>query len=238
MAYDQFFSDNFDKYIDGSLFNEDAYIKFPKGEIHPREDRLVRYCAGKRVLHVGCVDHFKVLADKISRGDWLHQRICDVAERCHGVDVNAAGISWLIERGYEDLIAGDLSSPEVSGQFAPDSIDIALFGEIIEHVDNPAAFLSEFRDAYAGKVRQLIFTVPNAFRHTNVKNLFRTCEVINTDHRFWFTPYTLTKVLHVAGFDVVEMHMCTIARTDIFKSTLLRLFPLMADDILCVARFR
>ena len=54
---------------------------------------------------------------------------------------------------------------------------------------------------YRSISKELIITVPNALKKTNRKNGTHF-ELINTDHRFWFTPYTLAKNLTTAGFKI------------------------------------
>lgn len=36
-------------------------------------------------------------------------------------------------------------------------------------------------------------------------NTFKTIEVINTYHRFWFTPYTLFKIVSDAGYKISKL---------------------------------
>jgi hypothetical protein len=75
-----------------------------------------------------------------------------------------------------------------------------ILGEIIEHISNPAAFLNALRERYAGYVGKIILTTPHAFRYKNFTRAAKTHqEIINSDHRFWFTPYTLAKIAVDAG---------------------------------------
>jgi len=83
-----------------------------------------------------------------------------------------------------------------------------VLGEILEHVDNPVDFITRLRIKYKDKIKGLIITVPNAFRKRNFYNAFRNIEKINSDHRYWFSPYTITKVLHQGGCGVEKMYMC------------------------------
>ena len=51
----------------------------------------------------------------------------------------------------------------------------------------------------------IIITVPNAFWLQNLRFAFRTREGINTDHRHWFSPFTLLKHLRTAGFMATDI---------------------------------
>ena len=56
---------------------------------------------------------------------------------------------------------------------------------------------------------KLIITVPNAF---SLENLFFTLskkECINSDHRYWFSPYTIAKICTLAEIEIEEYHFCS-----------------------------
>ncbi|MEX0741590.1 MAG: hypothetical protein WD079_02255, partial [Phycisphaeraceae bacterium] len=66
----------------------------------------------------------------------------------------------------------------------------------------------------------------------------RGCELINTDHRYWFTPYTLGKVAVEAGLMPREVRMCRngiVKRRSIMKNRLMRRRPLNRGGILLIA---
>lgn len=52
---------------------------------------------------------------------------------------------------------------------------------------------------YAEKIDRIVITVPNAFSWTNIKMALKGRECINTDHRYWFSPYTISKIAYNAG---------------------------------------
>jgi hypothetical protein len=78
--------------------------------------------------------------------------------------------------------------------------DYAVFGEIIEHIDDPVHFLKTFRQRFGGSVNGFIVTVPNIYNKHHFSNMLKYREVINSDHRYWFTPYTISKILVTAGY--------------------------------------
>ena len=53
----------------------------------------------------------------------------------------------------------------------------------------------------------MIVTVPNALRERNCRASRNDGEIINSDHRFWFTPFTIAKVLTVADFKIEDLYM-------------------------------
>ena len=144
------------------------------------------------------------------------------------------GIEYLASIGYDDVLSGDLNGGDIFPKVASDHFDYAIFGEVLEHVDNPVAFLGDFRALYKDTVDRVVVTVPNAFRHNNVKALLSSDEVINTDHRYWFTPFTIAKVATRAGLVVEDVFMTTFSTHSLWRRILFRLFPLVADDIVCI----
>ena len=140
--------------------------------------------------------------------------------------------------GLTNIFAGDITSDVTIEQISSKSFDIALFGEVVEHISNPVSFLSRFREIYGDSFRDLIVTVPNAFRGGNLRGIFRNTETINSDHRFFFTPYTIAKVALDAGFLPKEIRMASFTRASRAKTLLLNRKPLLAEDIIFIGSHR
>jgi hypothetical protein len=164
------------------------------GRAPRRADRLVELARGRRVLHVGCCDHPPLIRDKMRQGLYLHQNLCRVASRCVGLDTNAAGVVLLRELGFADTY-----TPE---EAPAADYDCCLLADVIEHVGDPVTFLRSMRGHRFG---ELVVATPNVFRW---RNSLPGAELINTDHRFWFSPYTLCKVLVDAGYEPVAIELC------------------------------
>lgn len=193
--------------LDGTTFSGGQAFEIPTdGAVPLRIDVVEFLVRGRNVIHVGCVDHLPLLEQKIADDTWLHARITRVANSCIGVDVNDAGIEALKQRAIENVTVGDVTHPE---SFVDDESrwDLMVLGEIVEHVDDPVAFLSSIRTEWAGRLDGLIVTLPNAWAWSSLRAVFRRQELVNTDHRYWFTPFTAAKVATCAGFDVVELTM-------------------------------
>lgn len=193
--------------LDGTTFSSSETFVFDDQTDLLRMDYLAQAVRGKRVVHVGCVDHLPLLREKIRTNQWLHQALCESAERCLGVDVNATGIAALQELGWSDVTVGDITQPSTF-LADDDAWDLLVLGEILEHVDNPVDFLSSIRSGWNGRCDRMIITVPNAFGWSTLKGAVRSREEVNTDHRFWFTPFTAAKVATRAGWIVEDISMC------------------------------
>ena len=77
---------------------------------------------------------------------------------------------------------------------------------ILEHVGDPVSFLKGVKRNLGSNVERIIITVPNAYsaEHCSYVNGYGR-EVLNSDHKFWFTPYTLLKVMTEAGLTDLEL---------------------------------
>lgn len=204
---------------------------------------LERLVAGKRVVHVGCVDHSKAIIEReASRGTWLHGRLLGVARQCVGVDINKEGIDYLrTTLAIQDVYCCDLARQDLPA-IAETPLDFLLLGEVLEHIENPVAFLRSLRERHFPQaVSRLLVTVPNAFRLDNYRLAKAGCEKINSDHCYWFTPFTLAKVLTRAGFQLEEIHFVihkpkrASGLRKRWRQYLKKKFPLLRDTIVATA---
>jgi len=223
-------------YLRGEKFSNNYYFKtirnFPG---QSRLDILRNECRGKRVIHLGAADHKGLIADKITAGIWLHGVITDVAKECVGVDIEKDVVEWVTkEHRVSNMIAGNIFATETVGSFRERGPwDQILLGEILEHIPNPVEFLSDLKKSYSGIVSELLITVPNAFRISNFLNCLKHFEANNTDHKYWFTPYTLASVAVSSGLSPGWIAPChyvwEMPRRFIFHRHMQRTFPLLRD---------
>ena len=182
-------------FLSGATFsNAHRFELGNRGRAPRRVERLVELCRGQRVLHVGCCDHLELIRSKVAQGVYLHQQLCAVASRCVGMDVNAEGIALLHELGFAEVYLPD--------QVPDDDYDVCVLADVIEHVGDVVEFL---RSMQRHRFKEIVVATPNAFR---LRNFLSTGELINTDHRYWFSPYTLCKVLADAGYTPQRVELC------------------------------
>lgn len=84
--------------------------------------------------------------------------------------------------------------------------DYAILGEILEHIDNPVSYLNAIQQLYSDCLIRIVITVPNAWTQATMRMANRSTEIINSDHRYWFTPYTLSKVMVQAGLHLEDLY--------------------------------
>ena len=194
------------------------------GRTPRRIERLVELCRGRRVLHVGCCDHLDLIRGKVGEGTYLHKILCEVASTCAGMDINAPGIALLHELGFPQSYLPD--------DVPDDAYDICLLADVIEHVGDVVAFLKSMRRY---RFERLVVATPNAFR---LRNFLSSGELINTDHRYWFSPYTLCKVLVDADYRPERVELCHsdyVSARGAFLARVLDFLPKYRDTLIVTA---
>lgn len=197
-------------YLKGEKFTEDLFVRYvyePDDYVYQsRFDILTSLCQGKKVIHVGCVDHdIEAIERKLKKGTWLHKRLSDVAARCYGIDIQEQGIAYIRDQlGYSDAEAINILTQD-SKALLEEQWDYLLLPEVLEHIGNPVDFLSALRNKLKGRVSTIIITVPHALYQGNCKRTSQGIERINSDHRFWFTAYTLSKLMVDAGYEIEKV---------------------------------
>ncbi|MBD8186775.1 hypothetical protein MRS45_13700 [Pseudomonas viridiflava] len=149
-----------------------------------RTDVMTQLCAGKRVLHVGCVD-FPITDLKEN----LHIQLDAHCARLDGFDINSGAFEQM-----KPYLKGELYD---KWEDIDQSYDIVLVPEVLEHVDNVADFLSKLSNL---KATSFIITVPDAYqcfsRHFDYNTGSETfVEVVHPDHNCWYTPYTFQNTI-------------------------------------------
>lgn len=231
-------------YLDGQAFSNGLKIKIssPQKKVLSRVDFIENICKGKSIIHLGCTDHIPLIKDKIKNNTWLHKRLTEVADYCIGVDVNTEAINYVKEEcGFNNIIELDMCNDPASPILVEKEWDYLIMGEILEHLDDPCSFLRSIKEKYPS-IKNVVITVPNAFSFQNMRQSLKSIELINSDHRFWFTPYTLAKLAQIAGWKATSFDFGTYINADFFKGNIkrriigriLRRYPHMRDSLIMI----
>lgn len=191
------------KYLKGDAFQTSLNVEIgkEKHKIISREAAITEIIRDMNVIHIGCSDHIQIINDKIRNNTWLHKLISDNSKKCIGIDIDKESIEFIKkELGYQNVYHGNILTDEFKS-IKESRWDYAVFGEIVEHLDDPVNFLKVFKTKYGENVSKFIITVPSIYNKRQFTNMMNYREVINSDHRFWFTPYTISKVLVSAGYN-------------------------------------
>lgn len=209
------------EYLKGKTFSNSLEVPYDYFQSIPnRIQFLTELVRNKRVLHLGCLDHLPLIDDKIRRNQWLHKELTTAAALCLGVDIDKETRDYVKSKhGFDNIILGDFTKQKLV-EITQQRWDFAILGELLEHIDNPVQYLSDIRNLYSDCLKKIIITVPNAWTQTTIRKASQSVEIINSDHRYWFTPYTLAKVITQAGMNLEEIYFAN--RVPLTKSELIR----------------
>lgn len=194
------------EYLEGEKFSNRKKFNWPS-KVYPqsRVDFLAEFVKGKKVIHLGCLDHGPLITDKVKNKTWIHGIITDNAEKCIGFDIEEDLMHEVSEKfGVNNIICEDITLTKNQTILA-EKWDYLILGELLEHVDNPVDFLAKLKESYGDVIEHIVVTVPNILNINRMKEMKNSQELINTDHRYWFTPYTIAKVSLRAGIKPMKV---------------------------------
>lgn len=189
-------------YLNGERFsNSLKYHIKEKFSEKKRIEILSTMAKGKKIIHMGCLDHIPLIEMKIMKNIWLHGILSEASDSCLGIDINKEGVDYVRDKlKIQNVVYGDILKDDLLEIEKYPKWDFIILGEILEHVDDPVCFLKNIKKKYEGKINQIVVTVPNVLNFHTFKYLKNNTEHVNSDHRYWFTPYTILKVVGNAGF--------------------------------------
>lgn len=165
---------------------------------HIYRDRVaptVALASKMRVLNVGCAG-----SDALTSTNPVHYKIAKVADYCVGIDIFEEGVQRFQRDGYNTLVA------DAERFDLPDkNFDLAILGDVIEHVANPGlVFDSINRHLIIGG--RAVVTTPNPFALSIlVRRTFGMQYVGNSEHVAWFDPILLSYLMERSGFGDFEV---------------------------------
>ncbi|MGB9456079.1 MAG: methyltransferase domain-containing protein [Bryobacteraceae bacterium] len=193
-------------------------------------DFLGQYVAGRTVLDVGCVEH--VVSNEASER-WLHRRLVERAKSVLGIDVLESEVEELRKRGY-NIICADAMTASLGKTF-----DVIVAGEVIEHVVNPGALLTNLR-RHLNENGRLVLTTPNAFFFLNALMALFPWQKRrwHPDHVAWYEPYVLSTMLRKTGYDPDICYYFNRSRKlrKLLRVLHLRCFGFLSISIMVIAR--
>lgn len=210
-------------YLRGTEFTNSGTFSIERSPILDRASLLMSASRGKRVLHVGCADHVELINSKRAGGTYLHDQLASVASEVVGVDTNARALEQMRQQGIDNLFTYEELSPDYT-------CELIVAPDVIEHVGNVEHFLHRL-----GQFKcPVLITTPNALRLGN-----RTrweSELVNSDHRYWFSPYTLARTVTAAGFGIEKTwYTGAFAKRKPIRSLIQRRYPLTRDGLALLA---
>jgi 2-polyprenyl-3-methyl-5-hydroxy-6-metoxy-1,4-benzoquinol methylase len=162
--------ENILNHLSGKLFRTDLTFDLSREKFAPvsREKAIAELIKNKKVIHIGCTDHIQIIKEKIKHDLWLHKLITQNASECIGIDIDKQSIDFVkSELGYNNVINGDILKDDFP-VIREAEWDCAVFGEVLEHLNDPVNFLEVFRKKFGKNVKEFIVSVPTVYN----KNIF------------------------------------------------------------------
>jgi 2-polyprenyl-3-methyl-5-hydroxy-6-metoxy-1,4-benzoquinol methylase len=179
-----------------------AHFKIPRKLVN-RETYILSKCAGKRVLHVGCVD-FDSRANwepVIQSSRWLHAQIERVAKKVIGIDNADEAVKLLRDRyNIKNVYMADAQHLET---LEMGTFDVIVAGEILEHLPCPGSFLVSAHGVLEEE-GQLIVTTTNAYCMRRFIRIAFGKESVHVDHVAYYSHSTLNRLAEMYDYTVVE----------------------------------
>lgn len=156
----------------------------------------VKYCRGKNVLDLGCVQHNpKNHKSKF----WLHKALKQVSSSIIGIDFYEPGVNYLNELGF-NVVYADAQHFDLNSTF-----DVIVAGDIIEHLEDFHGFLESCK-RHMHKESRLLISTPNPWYWKNIVKALIGKEVSNNpEHTCWLCPRTLRQLLSRHDLEIGEI---------------------------------
>lgn len=196
-----------------------------------RFDIIRDICRGRVCLDVGMVGNLQHHLQQPEK--WVFHHVLQVSRELVGLDLEANALAVLRAKGYRNLVCANAERFALRKRF-----DVIVAGEIIEHVDNPGAFLTSCREHLApGGL--LVMTTPNTFSVNNLaKGLIFGRVALFHEHVNAYTTELLAELLRRHGLRVTRAEYFT-ERNPGLKNRVFRLLsrlrPTWAEGLLIVA---
>jgi 2-polyprenyl-3-methyl-5-hydroxy-6-metoxy-1,4-benzoquinol methylase len=205
-------------------------INNQKYEFGDKKEIILSYITGKEVLDLGCVDHNLEWAKQGKGTSWLHNIIKTGSKYCLGVDLEENEIEFLKKQG-DNVVCANVEILDL-----PDKdFDVAIAGELIEHLDNPGMFLQSIKKHLKDDGRLILTTPSPWFIKTLINVVLKNKVIINSTHTCYFDPTTLSYLLERNGYIIEKIFWIN---TKPYRKSrwLMRLRQYLSPNFLVVAK--
>lgn len=178
-------------------------IKVPSMPIEVgRHPAILKLCADKRVLHVGCTDG-DYLESRADSDRLFHRSLTETAKEVVGVDIDKIGLARLQTLGFNNVVYGNAEHLDEIEEIKGKQFDYLVAAEIVEHLNNPGLFFSSAAKIFTPNMR-LIMSVPNGLKEGNRRWMNKGIEEINPDHNYWFSYATIDTLLRKNDYEIED----------------------------------
>ena len=171
-----------------------AHIKKPASRIEITQ----RYCRGKSVLDIGCVNHN---IENVDVKNWQHAAIVEVASDVLGIDYLQEEVRELAKRGFR-VIAADITKPiDLRERF-----DVIVIGHLIEHLSAFDGLMTNVQKLLKPGGHVLISTPNPFYREQYFYAAFKNSLIVNPEHTCWIDPITLDQLARRFGLVTTDIY--------------------------------
>lgn len=166
------------------------------GDYDDRVRTIVELARGPRILNVGACGNTR--PEGRGRARFVQAALVDRGHSVLAADVDDAGLAWLEQLGFETVHMDAQAIPAEGELF-----DSIVAGELIEHLENPGAFLA----GCAGRLRpggRLVLSTPQPFSPVHFLHYVVSPTIANPEHTCYFDRQTLGQLLARCGFAVEQ----------------------------------
>lgn len=178
----------------------DAFLRsITRVEPVTRIDMILEFCRGQDVLDIGAGEHDVAF---YSEEGWEHGRIARVAKRAVAVEINPDLCRHYNEKGFDFRCADATSDADLGERF-----DRVFIGDVIEHVNDPAALLL-FAKRHLRPSGRMLLTTPNPFaprfrRHRAQRNTLYV--MANLEHTRWVSISNMHELALRTGLNMTAV---------------------------------
>jgi 2-polyprenyl-3-methyl-5-hydroxy-6-metoxy-1,4-benzoquinol methylase len=172
-----------------------------------RKDEIIHLCAGRDVLHLGCVGFTDAPTEQRNAlaGTSLHAAISKVANTI-GIDYNMDAIEYFRISGvFSNVIYGNA---EMLDEVDLDRVfDVVVCGDLIEHLSNPGLMLDGVR-RFMKPDAILVVTTPNAFGGPNIVRYATGSFREGGEHVASYNAQNIRQLIKRHGYAVQAVDTC------------------------------
>jgi 2-polyprenyl-3-methyl-5-hydroxy-6-metoxy-1,4-benzoquinol methylase len=167
----------------------------PQKVTSDRLSPLLDLAKNRKVINIGCCG-----SDVLANNTTVHGKIAAVASDCVGIDIFEEGANKLRHDGHNVFLAN-----AESFELDQNDFDLAILGDIIEHLANPGLALD--RANMHLKLGGLVaVSTPNPFAISLTTQILRKAAYdVNSEHTLWFDPVMLCRIMERSGFEPIEL---------------------------------
>jgi SAM-dependent methyltransferase len=175
-----------------------SFYRLTLKNLRPEFEITQRYCRGKSVLDIGCVNHN---IENVDAKNWQHAAIVEVASDVLGIDYLQEEVRELANRGFR-VIAADVTEPiDLKERF-----DVIVIGHLIEHLSAFDGLMTDIKKLLKPGGHVLISTPNPFYREQYFYVAFKNSLIVNPEHTCWIDPLTLDQLARRYGLVTTDIY--------------------------------